>query len=514
MSRTENSLKNMATGVFGQAVTLILQFIYRTVFIQTLGLTYLSVNGLFANIFTVFSFAELGIGQAIVFSLYKPIKNNDVAKTRALLALYRKTYIIIGCVIFLLGVIFIPFLPYLMRGETEGIENLYTIYLIFVFESGISYFFSYHQSYLSACQKQYYLNVANCIFGIFREIVRIALLITVKKYIPVLVVGTLLGVLQNVWFAGRIKKMFPSEFAIKGEKLEKEEKDEIFKNVKALMIYKVGTLALNSTDNIIISAVVGLAWVGLYSNYSILVVSVSSFISILFSSLTASIGNLNAGNDEKHKKRIFDVTNLMTFWFYSIASVCFFVALTPTVTVWLGSEWCLDRITVAVISLNVYVAGMLYTPFNYRQTMGLFVYGKWRPVISAVINIVVSIVLGHFWGLKGVLLGTAIARLTTNSWYDPYIVYKKSFKKSSSEYFVKYFYYFVLLLIGGGVGLFISEIKLLGGIFDILIHCVLCALIMSGIYLVLFFKTEEFKYLKGVLGLYVKKFLKIGMGKK
>lgn len=505
MNRTENSLKNIATGIITQALTLVLQFIYRTIFIQTLGLTYLSVNGLFTNILTIFSFAELGIGQAIVFSLYKPIREENIPKIQALMELYKKTYRVIGLIIFGMGVGFIPFLPLLLKGSADGIEHLYLIYILFVFESGISYFFSYRQSYLIACQKQYILNLTGCVFSVVREALRIVLILFTKQYIPVLVFGVGFTVLQNWWYARKIGKLFPEVCNTAGATLDPSEKREIFKNIRALIIYKIGTLALNSTDNIIITAVVGLTAVGLYSNYNVLVSSVSVFISIMFSSLTASIGNLNAGEDIEKKHQMFRVVNLATFWVYSIGSVCFMIALTPTVQIWLGEKYLLDFPTVVVIALNVYIGGMLYAPFNYRQTLGLFVYGKWRPVISAIINVIVSIVLGYYFGLKGVLLGTAIARLTTNVWFDPYIVYKKGFGKSPFEYFAGYFLNFLLLMISGLIGIWISKLQVFGGITDILLHCVLCAVTLSGMYFILFCRTPEFSYLKAVAIQYTEK---------
>ena len=496
MSRTGNSLKNMTTGLLGQAVTLVLQFVYRTVFIQILGLTYLSVSGLFTNILTIFSFAELGIGQAIVFSLYKPIAENDTEKIRALMELYKKTYRVIGIVIFVLGLLFFPVLPYLLKGSADGIERLNLIYLLFVFESGASYFFSYRQSFLSACQQQYRLNLMGCVFSVCREILRIVLITVTRQYIPVLVFTCVWTVFQNAWYAKKIGNLYPYIRNTRGAALARDEKKTIFQNIRALIIYKVGTLALNSTDNIIITVVVGLTWVGQYSNYATLVSSVSVFIAILFSSLTASIGNLNAQDDIGKKKQMFDVVNLATFWVYSIGAVCFLVALTPTVGIWLGSAYLLDFPTVAVIVLNIYIAGMLYAPFNYRQTMGLFVYGKWRPIISAVINIVVSVFLGKWLGLMGVLAGTAIARLTTNVWYDPYIVYKKGFQQSPKRYYLQYAGYFLLFLCSCGAGLLIARIQVFGGLFDILLHCVLCAVILSAVYAVLFSGTASFAYLR------------------
>ena len=495
MSRRENSLKNMATGLLGQTVTLALQFVYRTIFIQILGLTYLSVNGLFANILTIFSFAELGVGQAIVFSLYKPIAQQDTEKIRGLMELYKKTYRGIGIAIIALGMMFYPFLPVLLRGSADGIEHLSLIYGLFVLESGVSYFFSYRQSYLSACQKQYLLNLFGCAFSLLREVLRIFLLVTTRQYIPVLLFSFGWTIFQNVWYAWKIGRIFPYIKDTRGAELKAEEKRTVFQNIRALIIYKVGTLALNSTDNIIITAVVGLTCVGLYSNYATLVSSVSVFITVLFSSLTASIGDLNAGDDVSKKKQMFHVVNMATFWIYSTASVCFLVALTPTVRLWLGEAYLLDFSTVLVISLNIYIAGMLYAPFNYRQTMGLFVYGKWRPVISAVINIVVSILLGSWLGLKGVLAGTAIARLTTNAWFDPYIVYKKGFGERPWEYFLRYALYFLLFAASVVIGMGISQITLLGGLADILLHCVLCGMVLSAMYALLLFRTPSFAYL-------------------
>jgi O-antigen/teichoic acid export membrane protein len=494
-TRIQNSINNMLTGVLARVANLILQMIYRSVFIQVLGLTYLSVNGLFSNILTIFSFAELGIGEAIVFSLYKPIKEQNYEKIRGLMQLYKKTYCIIGLIVWGLGLAFVPFLPYMINGTTEGIENLTLIYLLFVFDTGVSYFFSYRQAYMTACQEQYYLNIWSSIFTILNKATLIVAILIFKQFVPVLVISCIWTIIQNAVISGLVVRKHKYIKNTNGCSVDKSEKVTIVKNIKALMIYKVGTLALNSTDNIIITTVVGLNWVGLYSNYQVLVSAVTSFISTLFSSITASIGNLNADVDGERKEEMFYIVNFASFWIYSISAVCFFVALSPTVSIWLGEEYLINKTTVFVIALNIYIGGMLFAPFTYRQTMGLFVYGKMRPIISAIINIVVSIILGKFIGLTGVLLGTIIARMTTNVWFDPYIVYKKGFKKNSKKYFLDYLIYLILLLLGFMLGTFISKIILFGGLIDIIIHCLLCFACISTIYCIIFYRTNEFKYL-------------------
>ena len=494
-TRTQNSINNMLTGVLARASNLVLQMIYRSVFIQILGLTYLSISGLFTNILTIFSFAELGIGEAIVFSLYKPIKEQNYEKICGLMQLYKKTYCLIGLVIWGLGIVFTPFLPFMINGSTEGIENLTLIYLLFVLESGASYFFSYRQAYMTACQEQYYLNIWNCIFTILNKATLIMAIIIFKQFIPVLIISCIWTVVQNAMISEMAVRKHKYIKNTNGYSIDKSEKVSIVRNIKALVIYKVGTLALNSTDNIIIAKVVGLKWVGLYSNYSVLVSAVTNFISILFSSITASIGNLNADKDCERKESIFYVVNFASFWIYSISAICFFTALSPTVAIWIGEEYLVDKTTVFIIALNIYIGGMLFAPFSYRQTMGLFVYGKMRPIISAVINIVVSVILGKYMGLSGVLLGTVIARVTTNVWFDPYIVYKKGFKNKPTKYFLNYILYLFLLLGGFAIGELVAKITMFGGVLDIIIHCILCFACISTVYCLLFFRTKEFEYL-------------------
>ena len=494
-TRTQNSINNMLTGVLTRVANLILQMVYRSVFIQILGLTYLSVNGLFSNILTIFSFAELGIGEAIVFSLYKPIKEQNYEKICGLMQLYKKTYCIIGWIVWGLGLAFTPFLPFMINGPTGGVENLTLIYLLFVLDSGVSYFFSYRQAYMTACQEQYYLNIWSCIFTIFNKATLIVAILMFEQFIPVLIISCIWTVLQNAIMSGLVVRKHKYIKNTNGCSVDKSEKVTIVKNIKALVIYKLGTLVLNSTDNIIITTVVGLNWVGLYSNYSILVSAATGFIATLFSSITASIGNLNADKDSERKESMFYIVNFASFWVYSISAVCFFIALSPVVEIWLGGEYLIDKATVFIIALNVYIGGMLFAPFSYRQTMGLFVYGKLRPIISAIINVVVSIILGKLMGLSGVLLGTIISRVSTNVWFDPYIVFKKGLKKNPKKYFLNYLLYLFLLFLGFVLGEFIAKIIIFGGLFDRIIQCLLCIACISIIYCLIFFRTNEFKYL-------------------
>lgn len=506
--RIKNSINNIITGLIGQLILTITGFITRTVFIKMLGATYLGVSGLFTNILTVLSFAELGIGQAIIFSLYKPIAENDEKKITSLMQLYSKVYHILFWIVLSLGLAILPFLKYIIK-DIETIPNLRIIYVMYVANSALSYLFSYRGTFLTACQKNYILNIVSFISNILMSIMQIVFLIIFRNYILYLAIQILFTFLNNVVAYVYSSKKYP--FLSKKEKvpLAKDELKKIKENVGALILYKIGTLALNSTDNIIISSFVGVIAVGKYSNYLLLQTSVNGFLSTIFSNLTASIGNMNAIESNDKKLFMFRVINLACFWFYSVCSICLFICMTPFIKIWIGSQYVLPVSVTLIICLNMYIAGMLFVPFNYRQTLGLFVEGRMRPIISAIINIVVSVIFARKWGVAGVLWGTAIARLTTNVWFDPYLVFKRGLNISPFKYYIDYILKIGIFIFSGVLCTLITLNIEDNNFIDVCVKAVIAFLTVNIINLIIYCRSIEFKYLydvaKGIMKPILKK---------
>lgn len=495
--RVKKSLFNIISGVFGQLVLLITGFITRTIFIRVLGTTYLGVSGLFSNILTVFSFAELGIGQAIIFNLYKPIADKDEEKICSLMDLYAKVYKLLFVIILIIGILLIPFLKYLIK-DINSIDNIVLIYVLYLINSASSYLFTYRSSFLTACQENYIVNIVNFVGNIIMSIVQVIGLLFFKNYIVYLLSQILFIFLQNlfIYYYSSFKYDFLKRKDVK--KLSDDELNKIKKDVSALILYKVGTISLNSTDNIIISSFVGLSTVGLYSNYLLLQTSVTGFLSTIFNNLTASIGNLNAKEKTEKKLFIFNVINLLTFWLYAICSICLFNCMNPFISLWIGNDYLLPLSVSFIMCFNVYIAGMLFAPFNYRQTMGLFVQGKYRPVITAILNIVISIILVKQIGLIGVLWGTAISRLLTNVWFDPYLVFKKGLDTNPFLYYKDYIFKAVLLFCMGILAYFLTSFIPNSNILYVLARAVITFLVTNIVLLIVYRKTEEFKYLKNI----------------
>lgn len=507
--RIQNSLKNMYAGVFGQFLTLLITFFTRTIFISILGKTYLGISGLFGNILGLFSLAELGVGQAITFSLYKAIAKNEEEKICGLMNLYKRVYKYIGIFILIIGIGITPYLHLIIR-DINSISNINIIYILFVINSASSYFYMYRSTFIIANQKNYIITRINYIFLVVTNFIQVVILLFTKNYILYLLAQIILNIVQNIYISKICLKLYP--FLEKAHKYELsiEEKRGIFKNIKALMIYKVGTLSLNSTDNIIISSFLNIAYVGLYSNYNLIITSINGFLSSIFSALTASIGNLVSKEEVEKQEFIFNVVYFATFWIYGVCSICLFVLMTPFIELWIGKEYILNTDIIFIAVLNFYLGGLLFAPYTFRQALGLFIYGKWRPVISAVLNLIISIILVQYIGLAGVLWGTALTRLLTNIWYDPYTVYKRGFYRSSYDYFIKYIQYIGATLVAGVISYMICNSILINNIYTLIIKCIICIIIPNIIFFIFYFKKEEFKYLLNIVKRTLYKFGKRG----
>lgn len=496
--RTKNSIRNIIVGLGGQILTFALGFIVRTVFIHTIGIEYLGVNGLFSNILTVFSLADLGFGNAIIYSLYKPISDNNEDKINVLMELFKKVYIVIAVVVALLGIIMLPFLSILIKGNSN-IANIKIIFILFLINSVSSYFFAYKRGFIIAQQKVYIVNLISYVFTIIMSLCQIIILIYTKNYILVLLMQIVFGVLQNVVISKKADRMYPYlKMSHKGS-LSKDERQNIFKNTFALFLYKIGGVVTNSSDNIVLAAFIGVKWVGLYSNYLLIVNSINSILGVIYSSIAASVGNLNITSNGERKNNIFETLNFIYFWLYCLCSICLLQLLNPFIGIWLGNEYIFSYYIVFMIVLNFYTAGMQNTCVIFRETTGLFQYGKYLPIVAVIINILVSIILVQYIGIAGVFIGTLVSRFVTYVWYDPYSIYKRCFRKSVITYYVKYVKYFGCFVFCIVVTSFIINIGIeQNNIGSFVVRVLICLTVPNCIIFVLFHKTPEFKDLAGI----------------
>ena len=499
ISRIKSTTINSTVALASKVLIFVLQFICRTVFIKVLSTEYLGVNGLFTNILTMLSFAELGIGNAIIFKLYKPIADNDKEKIKTYMRFYQKAYILIGIVILTIGIMIIPFLKYMINDVPDIKENIYFIYVLFLANSTISYFFTYKKSIIIGYQKEYITTIINFFAVLLQNIVQIIILLLTKDYILYLVIQILATFLDNYISSKKADKMYPFIKDKNYEKISKSEENKIFTDVKSLILYKIGDILSNGTDNIIISAFVGVSEVGLLSNYTTITNAIKTFLSSFFNSFTASVGNLNTTDDKEKKESIFYQIILLSFLIYGFISIAIVLLINEFITIWLGNDYLLSFSVCIALGFNLYVDGMRFSNYTFRNTMGLFKKGRFIPLISSISNVILSVILVQYIGIFGVLMATAITRLFITTMYDPYLLHKYEFNTSSKRYYLTYLYYLVVVIIDFFICNFIISKIALGGILGFIIKGITIMIVSYIIFMIFTYRMREFKELRNIV---------------
>ena len=288
-NRAAASIKNSSFSIITQVLTVVINFVVKTIFIYTLGSEYLGINGLFSNIITMLSLADLGLGIAIPYSLYKPLSTEDHEKIKSLMYFYKRIYNIIGIAVLMIGFSITPFLPFLIKEMPENIPHIYLIYMMFVTHSASSYFFVYKKFLIDADQKGYITSKITFLFSTVLSIVQMILLLTTHNFILYLGSSIVMVILQNIYISKKAEYLYPYLKEKKVQEIDKQEYKEIKKNVSSLFIYKIGSVIMNGTDNIVISKIIGLVMVGIYSNYLMIINSIYNILNQIFNAITLVI---------------------------------------------------------------------------------------------------------------------------------------------------------------------------------------------------------------------------------
>lgn len=483
-----------------QFISILMSFLCRTVFIQTLGEKYLGIDGLFGNILSLLAIAELGIGQTIIYHLYEPLAHGDEKKLGALMTLFKKAYRVIGLIIGTVGLLFTPFYHYFVDSSVQ-IPNLTLIYLLYVFNSVVTYFYSSQQCIITADQKGYICSIYRYGFCIVQNILQILVLFQTKNFILYFCLQIVFSFCTNYFLARRAGKMYPFVKRYRHEKLSPRVKAEIKKNVKAMFMHRFGGVVVNGTDNLVISALFGVSAVGFYNNYNMIIMKLNDFTTQIFNGITASVGNLGAVESERKSYRIFLVTNFAGFWIFSFCSICLFCLFNPFIQLWVGAKMLLPMNVVFFIVLNFFATGMRQATLTFKNSFGLFWYDRYKAVAEALVNLCISIVLAKTIGMQGVFIGTLISTLTTDLWVEPLVLFRHGFHCSVKPYFLRYAAYTLLTFAVGCATWRCCALVTVGGLVGFLIRCVICLILPNAAYLLIFFRSREFQYLKSAVKL-------------
>ncbi len=501
--RSLNSAKNLASSLGITLIMTLLGFFTRKVFVDNVGVEYLGLNGLLQNILGIMTLLEGGFATSVVYNLYKPLAEDDRPKILALLQLYRKVYRYIALGIIVFALCLYPFIDFFIK-DSENLDYVSIVYFIFLFNSVVGYFTAYKWSIINASQQTYKLTAINLTYQIGLNLTKLAILYFTKNYILYLVVEALFGVGLNIAIVKKANDLFPYIKTKERYVLDVATKTNIMTNMKALFVNKIGGYFMHSTDNIIISAFVGVASIGLYSNYTLITGTIRSIVNQALNSFSESVGNLIASESADKVYEVFQTTFFVNFLLASIPVIILHNTITPFISWWLGEDYLLGYTTLCVILFNFYIDVMRSTASTFKTKAGIFVKDRYTPLLQGIINLILSYIFVQYWGLAGVLFATSISILSIGFWQFPRLCYKYVFHQSLWKYFQKYLLYssvaFAVLMLSMWLcnTIYVNEVLL-----QFLINVLLTITIVLLVYYVAFHRTIQYKH----LFLYVKNVL-------
>lgn len=493
LNRSKNTKRSIFWGGMSKIVMLVFPFLVRSVIIKTVGIDYLGLSGLYTSILEILNLTELGVGAAIVYSMYKPIAENDTETICALQNLFKKIYRYIGLVILVVGIGILPFLTSLIHGEVPTGANIYLLYLIYLGNTVVGYWlFAYKTSLLNAYQRYDIVSVVTMILNILLNVVQIVVLLTFKNFYFYALVFPIITILINFVNAYYANKLFP-ELQCAGT-VSKELKADIKKRVAGLMMSKIAFRARYSLGNIVVSAFLGIKLVAIYNNYFYIANALTAFLTIIIVSMGAGIGNSIATESVAKNEKDMEILN---FSYLSVSFFCFCFLLClyqPFMQLWMGQEYMLSDGLMIWFAFFFLSEKALSIPGQYYDASGLWWEGKWKGVIEVSIHLVLISLMSWQWGIKGTLVSTVLSMTFVGLPLLCYYLFRYYFKKAFIKFVVKQV---VLLLLFSGIGLgtFYAS-KYVAGLFDtnlvfyLLVRASVTLVSSVGLYLIVFGRTK------------------------
>ncbi|MCI8333340.1 MAG: oligosaccharide flippase family protein [Lachnospiraceae bacterium] len=495
IAKTKNAVRNMFFGTVQRLITILMPFLTRTVMLYTLGAEYLGLNSLFTSILQVLNLAELGVGSAMIFSMYKPIAEDDRETICALLRLYRRYYRIIGMLVLIMGIFILPFLPVVIKKDLPPEINVYVLYLIHLSSTVLSYWlFSYKSSLLYAHQRNDIVFKISTFVVCFQEILQLVVLFALKSYYLYLVLLIFSQVCQNIILAFIVKKMFP-DYMPKGS-LPKSRIKEIGQKIRALFGIKLGSTIVGAVDSIAISAFLGLTVLAIYNNYYYIMSSVSAFIYMFFTSCTAGIGNSLYTNSVEKNYEDFNVLTFLVSWISGVCLSCFFVLYQPFMYIWVGEKLMFDQTIVMMFCAYFYLYVIYGCVSTYKDAAGIWHEDRFRPIITAAINLMLDLIFVQKYGVHAILLSTILCYLLLNIPWLIYNLFHYLFRRSIREFVFKLFVFTFASIIACTFVAFLSNLVFTQGILGFIYKGVISVIVPNILFVLLYYRTVEFKRCK------------------
>lgn len=488
IERTKNATRNIIFGVIQKIYTIIVPFVMRTAMIYFMGVEYLGLNSLFTSVLQVLNLAELGVGSAMVYSMYKPIAEDDTPTICALMRLYRTYYRIIGIVIAAAGLCATPFIPKLVKGSLPPELNIYVLYLMNLGITVLSYWlFAYKNCLLGAFQRGDVGSKISMILNTVQYVAQFCVLYFLRDYYVYLIVAMATGVCGNLVTAVVVTRMYPDYRPV--GKLDNTTVKGINQRIRDLFTAKLGGTIVNSADTIVISAFIGLEMLAMYQNYYYIMSSVIGFILVIFGACTAGIGNSLVVETEEKNYKDFKKIALFTIWIATVCCACFVCVYQPFMTVWVGEKYLLDIWIVILICVYFYLYVVNQLSCVYKDAAGIWHQDRFRPLIAGIVNLVFNLAFVKIWGIYAILISTIISYIFVAMPWVIHNLFHTVFKRSPGEYVFMILKGALTSAVDASVCFFVCNLFRFSDRLSIIVNIIICIGI-SNAFLIIIYKND------------------------
>lgn len=490
IERTKNATRNIIFGTMLKLYQIVVPFLMRTAMIYFLGVQYLGLDSLFISILQILNLAELGVGSAMVFSMYKPIAEDDDIQICALMKLYKIYYRIIGAVILVAGLIVCPFIPYLIKSDLPADLNVYILYIMNLFATVLSYWlFAYKNCLLQAHQRTDITSKISLLIYTLRYLIQFIVLLVLKNYYLYLMVSLLCQIALNISTAIIVNKIYPN-FKAKGD-LDKKVVKDINQRVKDLFTSKVGMVIINSADTVVISAFLGLTTLAIYQNYFYIITAIIGIVGVIFTSCSAGIGNsLIVESEEKNYNDLKKFTFII-IWLACICTCCLLSLFQPFMKWWVGEDLLMEFPAVICICIYYFVYEINMLLNVYKDSAGIWHKDRFRPLITALTNLVLNLILVNFIGIYGIILSTVLSMLIIGMPWLLHNLFTEVFKRKPIDYFGRLFKYTLTTILISLVSYYICSYISGYSLLSLVIRLLICGVTSNLIWIIIYRKTDE-----------------------
>lgn len=493
LERAKNTARNAAVGYASRLLLMFFPFLTRSIFIHCLGEEFLGLNSLFSSILSVLNMAELGFSSAIAVHMYRAIASDDTVMINALLNYYKRIYRIVGIFIIAAGCLLIPFLPELIQGSYPDSISLTAVYLVYLFNTGISYFlFAYYSSLLSAFQRQDIKTGIETILKILMYLAQITLLLVVKNYYVYLAIMPVFSVLHNLWTYIVSRKMFPKY--LPNGTITREVRTDIGVKVKGAVLSRVAYVFQNTFDSIFISAFLGLTATAIYDNYYYILNTISSLMLIVPRAATGGVANSIAMESQEKNYRDMCRMNFMYMWVAGWCMTCMLCLYQPFMTIWMGADMLLPVSTMILFPAYLYILKLSDVYSNYIIANGLYWEERYVTIAQAAGNILLNYFLGKYFGIAGILWATIITLGVIGLLWGSRILFKYYFTEfSANVYILQHLKYGFVSAVVAAITYGVCSFVRIPGFLGLVVIGIICVIVPNVLFFVAYHKTETYK---------------------